>query len=334
MNYWSSINQPQKRLHSAAVFFASGLDSLFYCLFLCARQSANGSANYQEAHGRIVERNTPDRNCKTPFLFLEIRILSGPLWTCCVCYWCGQRLALYPKGPLLSISRTAVPSLMCAFSDHYWTLLPLAVEAGEFDGNNSTSFKVLIGRTIECKQQYGTWQRPLEMTWINSDNHFRAGISFFPLSPSLIHLTSHVRRSNIHLVGFERKSNIMGLGGHLADPSTIISHEWSRAIRVVCTISSSFSLLGTMVTIYWFFMMRRNFRRKWVICLVTSWTFFNCVQFNFVFGNGRFLQITMVHQLFFCVFASRLHRHKIIVLSRLRIPAASFDHGMWYVDWS
>jgi hypothetical protein len=54
----------------------------------------------------------------------------------------------------------------------------------------------------------------------------------------------------------------MGLGGHLENPSAILSPEWSRAIRVVATVCSSFSVVGTLATVYWFFMMRRNFRRK------------------------------------------------------------------------
>ncbi|THW48754.1 hypothetical protein D6D21_02753 [Aureobasidium pullulans] len=62
----------------------------------------------------------------------------------------------------------------------------------------------------------------------------------------------------------------MGLGGHLEDPSKIISHEWSRAIRIVATISSSFSVIGTLITIYWFFMMRRNFRRNLILYLVVA----------------------------------------------------------------
>ncbi|KAI4720763.1 hypothetical protein E4T48_02978 [Aureobasidium sp. EXF-10727] len=62
----------------------------------------------------------------------------------------------------------------------------------------------------------------------------------------------------------------MGLGGHLLNPSSILSPEWSRAIRIVASISSSFSVIGTMITIYWFFMMRRNFRRNLVMYLVLA----------------------------------------------------------------
>ncbi|KAI5257228.1 hypothetical protein E4T42_01258 [Aureobasidium subglaciale] len=62
----------------------------------------------------------------------------------------------------------------------------------------------------------------------------------------------------------------MGLGGHLLNPSTVISPEWSRAIRIVATISSSSSVIGTLITIYWFFMMRRNFRRNLVLYLVLA----------------------------------------------------------------
>ncbi|KAG9555221.1 hypothetical protein KCU77_g19290, partial [Aureobasidium melanogenum] len=62
----------------------------------------------------------------------------------------------------------------------------------------------------------------------------------------------------------------MGLGGHLLDPKSIISAEWSRAIRITVTVTSSFSVVGTLITIYWFFMMRRNFRRNLILYLVLA----------------------------------------------------------------
>ncbi|KAG9624652.1 hypothetical protein KCV04_g12481, partial [Aureobasidium melanogenum] len=62
----------------------------------------------------------------------------------------------------------------------------------------------------------------------------------------------------------------MGLGSHLLDPTSIISAEWSRAIRITVTVTSSFSVIGTLITIYWFFMMRRNFRRNLILYLVMA----------------------------------------------------------------
>ncbi|KAH0264194.1 hypothetical protein KCU91_g12217, partial [Aureobasidium melanogenum] len=62
----------------------------------------------------------------------------------------------------------------------------------------------------------------------------------------------------------------MGLGGHLSNPSAILSPEWSRAIRIIAVVSSSFSVIGTLITIYWFFMMRRNFRRNLILFLVVA----------------------------------------------------------------
>lgn len=82
------------------------------------------------------------------------------------------------------------------------------------------------------------------------------------LAPSFIQYLSHAPRGGPLFTSPERRAYTMGLGGHLLDPSSIISPEWSKAIRIVATISSSFSVIGTSITIYWFFMMRRNFRRK------------------------------------------------------------------------
>jgi hypothetical protein len=81
------------------------------------------------------------------------------------------------------------------------------------------------------------------------------------LAPSLQQF-SHAPRGGLLFTSPERRAITMGLGGHLLDPSSIISPEWSRAIRIVATISAGSSVIGTLITIYWFFMMRRNFRRK------------------------------------------------------------------------
>jgi hypothetical protein len=91
---------------------------------------------------------------------------------------------------------------------------------------------------------------------------FSSGRTLSHLAPSLIQHFSHAPRGGLLLTSPDRRAYTMGLGGHLLDPSSIISPEWSRAIRIVATISSSSSVIGTLITIYWFFMMRRNFRRK------------------------------------------------------------------------
>ncbi|KAI4852340.1 hypothetical protein E4T44_01548 [Aureobasidium sp. EXF-8845] len=62
----------------------------------------------------------------------------------------------------------------------------------------------------------------------------------------------------------------MGLGGYLKDPSTIINHDWSRVIQIVAMIASGFSIIGTLVVVYWFFMMRRNFRRNLIMYLMLA----------------------------------------------------------------
>lgn len=84
------------------------------------------------------------------------------------------------------------------------------------------------------------------------------------LASSLIQL-SHAPRGGPLFTRTQRRADNMGLGGHLSNPSAILSPEWSRAIRIIAVVSSSFSVIGTVITIYWFFMMRRNFRRKYVV---------------------------------------------------------------------
>lgn len=56
--------------------------------------------------------------------------------------------------------------------------------------------------------------------------------------------------------------NIMGLGGHLTDPVNLFAIHQRQNIRILAVVFSTFSFTATLVTIYWFFMMKRNFRRQ------------------------------------------------------------------------
>jgi hypothetical protein len=89
-----------------------------------------------------------------------------------------------------------------------------------------------------------------------------SGRTLFFLASSFIEHLSHAPRGGPLFTSPKRHTTTMGLGGHLLNPSAILSPEWSRAIRIVATVSAGFSVIGTLITIYWFFMMRRNFRRK------------------------------------------------------------------------
>lgn len=64
---------------------------------------------------------------------------------------------------------------------------------------------------------------------------------------------------------------IMGLGGHLQDPSGIFSSHQSRVIQTLALIFATISVLACATTAYWFLMMRRNFRRQSVDSLSSIW---------------------------------------------------------------
>lgn len=71
-------------------------------------------------------------------------------------------------------------------------------------------------------------------------------------------------------------SAIMGLGGHLKDPGTIFDAQESRIIQIIAVTFSACSIVATLTTIYWFFMMRRNFRRQYVWILQHISSFLLC----------------------------------------------------------
>lgn len=54
----------------------------------------------------------------------------------------------------------------------------------------------------------------------------------------------------------------MGLGGHLANPSGIFAEQQKKTVQVVAIAAASFSIVACLTSVYWFFMMRRNFRRQ------------------------------------------------------------------------
>ncbi|GAB7356656.1 hypothetical protein MBLNU459_g7373t1 [Dothideomycetes sp. NU459] len=60
----------------------------------------------------------------------------------------------------------------------------------------------------------------------------------------------------------------MGLGGTLSDPSAILKIHQKRVIQVIAISTASCSIIACLATVYWFFMMRRNFRRQLVFLLI------------------------------------------------------------------
>lgn len=58
------------------------------------------------------------------------------------------------------------------------------------------------------------------------------------------------------------QTNKMGLGGHLSDPTNLFALSQKRNIQILAVAFATLSFSATLVTIYWFFMMKRNFRRQ------------------------------------------------------------------------
>ncbi|KAL1303565.1 hypothetical protein AAFC00_006934 [Neodothiora populina] len=62
----------------------------------------------------------------------------------------------------------------------------------------------------------------------------------------------------------------MGLGGHLRNPSTILTHVQSRSIQIVAVSFAAVSVFACLITLYWFLLMKRNFRRSLILNLILS----------------------------------------------------------------
>ena len=65
-----------------------------------------------------------------------------------------------------------------------------------------------------------------------------------------------------------------GLGNYYSINSTaILAMSQQHTLQVIATTTSSLSMLAALIAIYWFCMMRRNFRRDLVLLLIVggSW---------------------------------------------------------------
>ena len=54
----------------------------------------------------------------------------------------------------------------------------------------------------------------------------------------------------------------MTLGGHLANPSGIFTHEQASSLQKLALVFATLSVFASIVSLYWFIMMKRNFRRQ------------------------------------------------------------------------
>lgn len=58
-----------------------------------------------------------------------------------------------------------------------------------------------------------------------------------------------------------QNSGTTGLGGKLEDPDALLQAHERLIIDILALVAASLSIIGCVVVVYWFFMMKRNFRR-------------------------------------------------------------------------
>lgn len=62
----------------------------------------------------------------------------------------------------------------------------------------------------------------------------------------------------------------MGLGSHNLDTSALLTKHEKEAIQIVSLVVACISVISCLVTLYWFAIMARNFRRTLVLLLIIS----------------------------------------------------------------
>jgi hypothetical protein len=77
--------------------------------------------------------------------------------------------------------------------------------------------------------------------------------------------TAHVTRANI--TSMQRATTGLG-NSHSVDAAGILALQQRRQIQVLCTAMASVSIFAAICAIYWFCMMRRNYRRDLVLMLI------------------------------------------------------------------
>lgn len=76
--------------------------------------------------------------------------------------------------------------------------------------------------------------------------------------------TSWSQTGTIFARAVESQADAMGLGGHLTDPGAILKLKEKQNIQIMSVVAAAFSLVLCLITMYWFIMMRRTFRRTYV----------------------------------------------------------------------
>lgn len=96
---------------------------------------------------------------------------------------------------------------------------------------------------------------------VSTSQWLRSYDESFPRRNALSYTLIHRSLRTIHRGELTGKE-IMGLGGHLQDPAGIFTAGQKRNIQVIALSFSTISVVASMITLYWFFMMKRNFRRQ------------------------------------------------------------------------
>ena len=82
-----------------------------------------------------------------------------------------------------------------------------------------------------------------------------------PLTPSSFYIKSYFLDESDRISTSPATAYKMGLGSHGLDPKALLKAHQTQTIRLLSITASTFSIVGCLVTIYWFILMKRNFRR-------------------------------------------------------------------------
>jgi len=61
------------------------------------------------------------------------------------------------------------------------------------------------------------------------------------------------------------RAGIMGLGGLLESPGTILKQQQKINVQILSAVAASISVLSCLLALYWFLLLHRNFRRTYVV---------------------------------------------------------------------
>lgn len=74
-----------------------------------------------------------------------------------------------------------------------------------------------------------------------------------------VHAHLFVDQAHIH-----PRATAMGLGGQLQDINHLYSTKGKATIEIVSVTAAAVSVLACLISLYWFLLLQRNFRRTYV----------------------------------------------------------------------